>query len=95
MITHTRGRLIYATSKLAALLGYDPREIEGLDFSRLMAQPFAQLHGRWMDVSVHACVCLCVCVYTCVCCVRGRGSAGRLVAQPFAQLHGRWMDVSI
>jgi hypothetical protein len=48
--TQTRGQVIYATSQLAALLGHDPKAMERLEFAKLMAQPFAQLHARWLEV---------------------------------------------
>lgn len=46
----SRGRVIYATTALASLLGFEAKSLIGSDFGKLMAQPFAQLHGKWIKV---------------------------------------------
>jgi hypothetical protein len=66
--------------QLASLLGVgSTKALLRCDFSRFMAQPFMQLHERWMKVRVRArawvlacvraCVraCVCACVSLCVC----------------------------
>jgi hypothetical protein len=52
MVTDHKGRIIYVTSKLAELLGSTPKALLRTDFARLMAQPFMQLHSKWMKVWV-------------------------------------------
>jgi nitrogen-specific signal transduction histidine kinase len=63
MVTDHKGRIVYVTSKLAELLGSTAKGLLRTDFSRLMAQPFMQLHSKWMKVrrSWHVCVCCCCC----------------------------------
>jgi hypothetical protein len=40
------------TLQLANLLGYEhPKQLIKTDFTRFLAQPFMQLHARWMRVS--------------------------------------------
>jgi hypothetical protein len=46
----TRGKIVYATTDLATMLEYDPRKIRGLSIQKLIAQPFAQMHAKWMKV---------------------------------------------
>ncbi|WIA17635.1 hypothetical protein OEZ85_014441 [Tetradesmus obliquus] len=48
MVTDHKGRICYVTSALAALLGSSPKALLRTDFARLMAQPFMQLHAKWM-----------------------------------------------
>jgi hypothetical protein len=68
MVTDHKGRIIYVTSKLAELLGSNAKALLRTDFSRLMAQPFMQLHSKWMKVRegggcfFYACACVCVCL---------------------------------
>jgi transcriptional regulator with PAS, ATPase and Fis domain len=50
MVTDHKGRIIYVTSKLAELLGSSAKGLLRTDFSRLMAQPFMQMHSKWMKV---------------------------------------------
>lgn len=68
MVADHKGRILHITTKLAALLGApSSRELLRTDFSRFMAQPFSQLHSKWMKVGggeagarkrMHAC-CAC------------------------------------
>ncbi|WIA37851.1 hypothetical protein OEZ86_014704 [Tetradesmus obliquus] len=48
MVTDHKGRICYVTSALAALLGSSPKALLRTDFARLMAQPFMQLHAKWL-----------------------------------------------
>lgn len=45
-----RGKIAYCTTNMAELLHYEPREMHGLYIRDLIAQPFAQLHSKWMKV---------------------------------------------
>eukprot|EP00882_Tetradesmus_deserticola_P012829 GHRQ01013596.1.p1 GENE.GHRQ01013596.1~~GHRQ01013596.1.p1 ORF type:complete len:183 (+),score=76.59 GHRQ01013596.1:521-1069(+) len=56
MVTDHKGRIIYLTSKLAELLGSSPKGLLRTDFSRLMAQPFSQLHSKWMKARAAAAI---------------------------------------
>jgi hypothetical protein len=41
------------STQLANLLGYEqPKQLVKTEFTKFMAQPFMQLHGRWMKVGV-------------------------------------------
>lgn len=50
MVVDGRGRVQYATSHLADLLGTTPKAMVKQEFCKFMAQPFQQLHTRWMKV---------------------------------------------
>lgn len=52
MVTDHKGRIMYITSKLAAVLGSTPKGMLRTEFSKQMAQPFMQLHSKWMKVCV-------------------------------------------
>jgi hypothetical protein len=45
-----RGKIVYSTTDLAEMLHYEPRKLHGLHVQKLIAQPFAQLHTKWMKV---------------------------------------------
>lgn len=45
-----KGRIVYTTSAFADMLSYAPRKLHGKPFQELIAQPFAQLHSKWMKV---------------------------------------------
>jgi hypothetical protein len=50
MVVDGKGRVQYATSHLADLLGTTPKAMVKQEFCKFMAQPFQQLHTRWMKV---------------------------------------------
>ena len=50
MVTDHKGRILYITSKLAAILGGTAQSLQQQDINKYMAQPFMQLHGKWIKV---------------------------------------------
>jgi len=51
MVTDHRGRIMYATNKLATFLGFpDSKSIVKTEFANYLAQPYRQLHGGWLKV---------------------------------------------
>lgn len=51
MALDRRGRITFATDRLAAMLGYPVSALVKMDLSALLPQPYAQLHGAWFKVS--------------------------------------------
>lgn len=50
MVTDARGRISYATSHLAALVGHSPKAMKNMDVCRLIPQPMGLLHGGLFKV---------------------------------------------
>ncbi|KAI8475137.1 MAG: hypothetical protein J3K34DRAFT_517581 [Monoraphidium minutum] len=48
MALDKRGHVTYATSGLASLLGSTPESMVRQELGRFMAQPFSQLHAKWI-----------------------------------------------
>jgi hypothetical protein len=80
MVTDHKGRIIYVTSKLAELLGSSAKGLLRTDFSRLMAQPFMQLHSKWMKVRYGWYMFPACCCFDCVGCSE-HAAAGNLAVQ--------------
>jgi hypothetical protein len=58
MVTDAKGRITFANSQLATLLGYNARTLtDGMNMSSLLPPPYAQIHGSFMKVGVGSCVC--------------------------------------
>lgn len=54
MVTDRKGRITFVTSPFAAMLGYGPKAMRGMDISALMQQPFSQLHQTLIKVRLDA-----------------------------------------
>jgi PAS domain S-box-containing protein len=50
LVTDSGGRIVFATSAMAGILGYEAEQLVGSDMSKLMSPPFSHLHGSWMKV---------------------------------------------
>jgi PAS domain-containing protein len=53
LVADVKGRIQYITSELADMLGGTPKSLLRTEFSRFIAQPFTQLHSKWMKVWPH------------------------------------------
>ena len=45
-----KGRVVYATDKLAAMLGYPVTSLVKMDLNALLPQPYCQMHSAWFKV---------------------------------------------
>jgi PAS domain-containing protein len=51
MVTDAKGRITFANSQLAQLLGYNARTLtDGMNMSALLPPPYAHIHGSFMKV---------------------------------------------
>ncbi len=48
MATDLKGKITFCTTDLAAILGYEPKKLHGVNMQKIIAQPFGQLHGNWL-----------------------------------------------
>jgi hypothetical protein len=54
MVVDDKGKVLYATSPLAALLSTKVLALVGMQVQALIPAPAAQLHKQWMKVKVKA-----------------------------------------
>lgn len=52
MALNQKGRLVYVTDKLAAMLGYSIANMAKMDLNLLMPPPYGQMHGTWLKVTL-------------------------------------------
>jgi PAS domain S-box-containing protein len=50
LVSDGRGKIVFATSSVAEILGYSHNQILTMDIVRLMPSPFNQLHVSWLKV---------------------------------------------
>jgi nitrogen-specific signal transduction histidine kinase len=50
MVLDHKGHLLFATDKLAALLGHPVSALVKMELSALLPQPYCQIHGTWFKV---------------------------------------------
>jgi hypothetical protein len=50
LVTDSGGKIMFATSVVAGILGYEAGQLLGSNISKLMSPPFSHLHGGWMKV---------------------------------------------
>lgn len=50
MVVDSRGKICYATTPLATMLGHTVRNLSKMSFQGLIPPPHAQLHKHWMKV---------------------------------------------
>ena len=50
MTVDHRGRIVYATSQLGALLGYGARQLAAMELAAVVPPPYSQLHAGFMKV---------------------------------------------
>jgi hypothetical protein len=50
LVADRKGRIVYVTNQLAQLLGHPVKQMVKMEFCKFMAQPFQQLHTKWMRV---------------------------------------------
>lgn len=48
MITDLRGKIVFSTTQTAEMLNYSPKKLHGMNIRQLIAQPFGELHEKWM-----------------------------------------------
>ncbi len=48
LVSDMRGKIVYCTTDMAEHLHYEPRQLHGMSIQKLMAQPFGQMHTKWM-----------------------------------------------
>ena len=80
IVADHKGRVVYVTNLLAQLLGYPVKEMIKMEFCKFMAQPFQQLHTKWMRVSDSGCrdaVCNSYRLQSCWSCRRFRATLAR------------------
>lgn len=44
----SRGKVVYCTTDMASMIKYTPRQLLGMPLQKLIAQPFGQLHTKWL-----------------------------------------------
>jgi hypothetical protein len=56
LVADYRGQISFATSGIAKILGYSPRDMLRLNISALVEAPFSYMHAKWLAVRrPHAC----------------------------------------
>lgn len=51
MATDTKGRILFASAQLAAMIGYSVKALTtGVNLNTLLPPPYAQLHSSFMKV---------------------------------------------
>lgn len=50
MVLDHKGRIKYATSKLATMLGYSASSLTKMELNALLPQPYCQMHSAWFKV---------------------------------------------
>jgi PAS domain-containing protein len=50
LVLDHKGRLVYATDKLATMLGYPVASLLKMELGALLPQPTCQMHGTWFKV---------------------------------------------
>jgi PAS domain-containing protein len=50
LVADYRGQISFATSGIAKILGYPPRDMLRLNISALMEAPFSYMHAKWLAV---------------------------------------------
>jgi PAS domain S-box-containing protein len=52
MVTDPRGRIMFATTQLAKMVGYNVKAMtEGMNMAGLLPPPYSQLHPMYMKVN--------------------------------------------
>lgn len=55
MVVDHKGRILFATDKLANLLGHPMAKLTKLELNNLIPQPICQMHGAWFKVRADYC----------------------------------------
>jgi hypothetical protein len=50
LVLDHKARVVYATDKLAAMLGYPVASLLKMELGALLPQPYCQMHGAWFKV---------------------------------------------
>jgi len=50
MVLDHRGRIVYATAALGALLGFSSKQLATMDLQAIVPPPYAQLHTGFLKV---------------------------------------------
>jgi hypothetical protein len=53
LVLDHKARVVYATDKLATMLGYPVASLLKMELGALLPQPYCQMHGTWFKVSCH------------------------------------------
>jgi hypothetical protein len=51
LVLDHKARMVYATDKLATMLGYPVASLLKMELGALLPQPYCQMHGTWFKVS--------------------------------------------
>jgi hypothetical protein len=51
LVLDHKARVVYATDKLATMLGYPVASLLKMELGALLPQPYCQMHGAWFKVS--------------------------------------------
>jgi hypothetical protein len=53
LVTDAKGRIHFATSQLAGMIGYSPKVLtDGMNLAGLLPLPYSQLHSGFMKVGL-------------------------------------------
>jgi hypothetical protein len=93
LVTDGKGRINFATSQLAGLLGYSSAKVltDGMNLAGLLPLPYSQLHSGFMKVRARRTACTLRCAITTVCCEEHKhcsSGQAQLLCYPLSELCG-------